>query len=143
MTVRKIKQTYQEKKQFWDNVIKMNVNVSDIELKKDFYIQKRNAEEREFDATDHQKDKHKPYHVLMGKLQKNQQLRDYQQTNKIFEEKVVRATNTLQQWQNITQQPKISPSQPPHYSSVEPTVINKFMGRPKNTSEEKNARREN
>ncbi len=45
VTIRKIKQTYNEKKTFWDNVIKMNANLSDIELKKEFYLQKHNAED--------------------------------------------------------------------------------------------------
>jgi hypothetical protein len=30
VTVRKIKQTFNEKKQFWDNVIKMNADMSNI-----------------------------------------------------------------------------------------------------------------
>lgn len=67
VTIRRIKQTYQEKKQFWDNVIKLSANVSNIDLKKEFYLQRHNAEENYFEATDHQKDKHKPYHVLMNK----------------------------------------------------------------------------
>lgn len=34
LTIRKIKQTFNQKKIFWDNVIKMNADISDIELKK-------------------------------------------------------------------------------------------------------------
>jgi hypothetical protein len=42
-----------------------------MELKKDFYQQKRMAEDRYYDAFEHQKDKHQPYVVLMGKNVKN------------------------------------------------------------------------
>jgi len=41
LTIRKIKQTYNQKKEFWDNVIKVNSDLADIELKKEFYIQKK------------------------------------------------------------------------------------------------------
>ena len=34
LTIRKIKQTYNQKKIFWDNVIKMNSEINDLELKK-------------------------------------------------------------------------------------------------------------
>lgn len=117
MTIRLIKQTYQEKKQFWDNVIKLSANVNDIELKKEFYLQRRNAEENLFEATDHQKDKHKPYHVLMNKTERKEYLREFQQNNKQFEEKVVLGSNTLQQWQNMTGQVKKMQSQQPFQSS--------------------------
>jgi hypothetical protein len=131
VSIRRIKQTYQEKKQFWDNVIKMSANVTDIDLKKEFYLQRRNAEENCFEATDHQKDKHKPYHVLMNKAERKEHLREFQQGNKQFEEKVVQATNTLQQWQHMSGQAKKMHSQQPfQYSSVEGTVINKFVALP-------------
>lgn len=65
LTIRKIKQTFNQKKVFWDNVIKMNSDVDDIELKKEFYLQKRNAEEGYLEAVDRQKDKHKSYKALI------------------------------------------------------------------------------
>lgn len=34
VTARKVKRTFQEKRDFWDNVIKMNSGVGDLELKK-------------------------------------------------------------------------------------------------------------
>lgn len=38
----------------------------------------------------------------MGKGEKKEQLREFQQTNKAFEERVIHGSNTLQQWQNIS-----------------------------------------
>jgi hypothetical protein len=106
----------------------MNSNIADIELKKEFYLQKRNAEEGYFEATDHQKDKHKPYPVLMNKAQRKEPLRDYQHTNKQFEEKVLQGTNTLQHWQKFTNYGKNNYLPPqPYPPSVEGTVLNKFV----------------
>ncbi len=41
-----------------------------IELKKDFYIQKRDAEDRYYEAIDQQNSKKLPYAVLLGKNKK-------------------------------------------------------------------------
>jgi hypothetical protein len=38
----------------------------------------------------------------MNKNGKKEHLREYQQNNKNLEENVIQATNTLQQWQNIS-----------------------------------------
>ncbi len=84
LTIRKIKHTFNQKKIFWDNVIKSNADISDIELKKEFYAQKKNAEEGYLEAADRQKDKHKTYKVLISMDKKKEHLREYQQTNKTF-----------------------------------------------------------
>lgn len=42
--------------------------MTDLELKKEFYNQKRNADDNYFEAIDHQKDKHKSYALLMNKV---------------------------------------------------------------------------
>lgn len=80
----------------------MNASIDDIELKREFYLQKRNAEEGYLEAVDRQKDKHKNYKNLISTEKKKEQLREYQQSNKLFEEKVIEGTDTLQQWRNVS-----------------------------------------
>ena len=102
LTIRKIKQTYNQKKVFWDNVIQMNSEVNDLELKKEFYLQKKNAEEGYLEAIDRQKDKHKTYKTLINHDKKKELLKEYQENNRAFEEKVKQETNKRQEWYNIS-----------------------------------------
>lgn len=124
VTVRKIKQTFNEKKQFWDNVIKMNADMSNIELKKEFYVQLRNSEDSYYTAIDHQKDKHKPYRALIEQPSQTHPLREYQATNLAFEQQVNQTSQ--QQWG--TNGNKVL-SRPLAYSTNEGTVLNQFVQR--------------
>ena len=83
VTIRKVKQTYNTKKEFWDNVIKLSSEIGDLELKKEYYLQKKAAEDSYLAAIDHQRDKHKPYALLTASPKTKQQtLQQYQATNK-------------------------------------------------------------
>ena len=53
----------------------MNSDINDIELKKEFYLQKRNAEEGYEEAIDRQKEKHKTYKSLVTNNEKKEHLR--------------------------------------------------------------------
>jgi hypothetical protein len=70
VTLRKIKQTSYEKKLFWENLIKNNAQLESIPIKKSFYLQKQDAEDRYYDTIDQQNTKKVPYSVLLGKNKK-------------------------------------------------------------------------
>jgi hypothetical protein len=53
-------------------------------LKKSFYLQKRDAEDRYEEAIEQQKNKKIPYNVLLGKNKTKQGLKDYQNNNRHF-----------------------------------------------------------
>lgn len=72
--------------------------MQDLELKKDFYQQKRDAEDRYEEAMENQKIKKIPYSVLLGKFKQKESLREWQSKNKKLEEKVAKGTHTLHQW---------------------------------------------
>ena len=60
--------------------------MSDMELKKEYYLQKHAAEENYLAAIDHQRDKHKPYALLTASSKPKQQtLQQYRATNKLLE----------------------------------------------------------
>mgnify|MGYP003692117857 CR=1 FL=1 len=48
-----------------------------------------------------QKVKKVPYDVLLGKIGKNQSLKEWQKNNKQLEEKVYEGTKTLNEWRNM------------------------------------------
>jgi hypothetical protein len=54
-------------------------------LKKDFYQQKRDAEDRHIEAVESQKIKKISYNALLGKLKKKQSLREWQENNRKLE----------------------------------------------------------
>ena len=62
----------------------MNPDINDIELKKEFYIQKRNSEEGCLQAVDRQKDKHKTYKALVNQDKQKEGLRQFQINNRNF-----------------------------------------------------------
>lgn len=49
--------------------------MADIELKKDFYQQKRDAQDRYYEAIQSQKTKKIPYNLLLGKLKQKHSLK--------------------------------------------------------------------
>ena len=57
-------------------------------MKKDFYQEKTEAEDRYLEAMAAQKVKKVPYSVLLGKINKNQSLKEWQKNNKQLEDKV-------------------------------------------------------
>ncbi len=63
-------------------------------------MQKRDAQGRYYDAIDQQNSKKVPYSILLGKNKKKEELREWKEKNKVFEEKVQRGTTTLNQWKN-------------------------------------------
>lgn len=99
--------------------------MEDIELKKEFYMQKKNADDIYFAAIDHQKEKHKPYKLLIGNSPKKEALKEYQLTNQFFEAQVQQGTKTLQNMHKNTNSYQNTYSRPP--SSVGGTVINQFV----------------
>ena len=79
----------------------LSIYSQDLELKKDFYQEKRDAEDRYDEAMDNQKIKKIPYSSLLGKLNQKQSLRDWQSKNKQLEEKVSKGTKTINDWKLV------------------------------------------
>lgn len=75
---RKVKETSYQKKVFWENLIATNAEMNDLELKKDFYQQKRDAEDLYYDAIEAQKSKKISYTDLLGKMKADQSLKHWQ-----------------------------------------------------------------
>lgn len=68
---------------------------TDLELKKDLYVQKRDSTERYEDAIQSQKIKKIPYELLLGKLKQKQTLKQWQVNNKQLEQEVAKGTKTM------------------------------------------------
>lgn len=68
---------------------------TDLELKKDLYVQKRDSTERYEDAIQSQKIKKIPYELLLGKLKQKQTLKQWQANNKQLEQEVAKGTKTM------------------------------------------------
>ena len=68
---------------------------TDLELKKDLYVQKRDSTERYEDAIQSQKIKKIPYELLLGKLKHKQTLKQWQANNKQLEQEVAKGTKTM------------------------------------------------
>lgn len=63
-------------------------------------MQKRDVQDRYFDAIDQQNNKKIPYSILLGKNKKKEELKEWKHHNRIFEEKVQKGTATLNQWRS-------------------------------------------
>lgn len=68
---------------------------ADLELKKDLYMHKMDAEERYYEAIEKQNVKKIPYNLLLGKLKQKNSLKEWQANNKKLEQEVVKGTKTL------------------------------------------------
>ena len=101
---------------------------NDIQLKKDFYMQKRDAEDRYYQAIQQQKNKKIPYSILLGKNKKKQNLREWKQNNKTFQDEVNKGTTTLNQWRTnwsqANQHPHLPYYQPTNQITHQPAIIN-------------------
>ena len=67
-------------------------------MKKDFYQQKRDAEDRYEDAIESQKVKKMSYDLLLGKFKHKNSLKEWQENNKKLEQKVTKGTETMKAW---------------------------------------------